>query len=294
MSLPPRVVLVHRRSEYHELITTHGTPGQAAFFLSTRGQSPEPMLERHHHLLAAHTLARQAIPSGWRRAEVERADLSRFLLSAGDVVVVVGQDGLVANVAKYTSGQPVIGINPDPTAIPGTLVRHPVSALGQLLRAAVDADPASDRELTMVTARTDDGRELTALNEIFVGHRSHQSARYVITAGGGSEHQSSSGVIISTGTGASGWCASLSLQTHSRMELPSPDEERLAWFVREAWPSPVTGSSLTQGELTADDLVLRAEGPLVCFGDGMEADRLELSWGEEVRVRVAERRLRLL
>jgi len=55
-----------------------------------------------------------AIPSDWRRARVDRADLDRFLFEPEDVVVAVGQDGLVANVAKYLTGQPVIGCNPDP------------------------------------------------------------------------------------------------------------------------------------------------------------------------------------
>lgn len=293
MSIPPRVVFVHRRSEYEELITTHGTPGQAAFFLSTRDQSLGPVQERHQRLAAAQLLARRAVPDGWRRAEVERAELARFLLAPDDVVVVVGQDGLVANVAKYTDGQPVIGINPDPDAIPGTLVRHSVAELGSLLRKA-SRDHSAGRELTMVTARTDDGRELTALNEVFIGHRSHQSARYLIDTGAATEHQSSSGVIISTGTGATGWCASLQLQTQSTSTQPAPDEVRLAWFVREAWPSVVTGSSLTQGELTDDRLSLRSEGSLVCFGDGIESDALEIGWGAQVRVGIADRTLRLL
>ena len=30
-----------------------------------------------------------------------------------DIVVVVGQDGLVANTLKYLQGQPVIAVNPD-------------------------------------------------------------------------------------------------------------------------------------------------------------------------------------
>ena len=41
-----------------------------------------------------------------------------------DVIIAVGQDGLVANVAKYLDGQPVVGVNPDPQRNPGVLVRH--------------------------------------------------------------------------------------------------------------------------------------------------------------------------
>ena len=47
MSLAPRVVLVHRRTELEDLLARHGTRGQAAFFLATRGRHIEEVEERH-------------------------------------------------------------------------------------------------------------------------------------------------------------------------------------------------------------------------------------------------------
>ena len=48
MSLTPRVVVVHRRTEYDELIRRHGTRGQAAFFLATRDRDLGELEHRHH------------------------------------------------------------------------------------------------------------------------------------------------------------------------------------------------------------------------------------------------------
>jgi len=78
--------------------------------------------------------------------------------------------------------------------------------------------------------------------------------------------------------------------------LPHPTDTRLLWFVREAWPSPATGTSLVSGELSAAaSLHLTVESErLVAFGDGMEADALELTWGQSVRVGVAGTSLRLV
>ncbi|TVZ83637.1 NAD(+)/NADH kinase [Streptomyces sp. BK340] len=295
MSLAPRAVLVHRTTEYEELVARHGTHGQAAFFLTSRGRDIEEVAERHRRARGALAEVTSAVPLTWRQAQVERTDLDRFLFAPEDVVVVVGQDGLVANAAKYLTGQPVIGIDTDPGRNPGVLVRHRPQDAAKLLSAAATA--AVD-ELTMVEAVADDTQRLVALNEIYLGTPGHQTARYRLGLdddGGAVEAQASSGVLVGTGTGATGWLRSVWQERTSRLPLPSPTEDRLVWFVREAWPSPATGTTLVAGELAASaSLTLTVESDrLIAFGDGIESDALQLTWGQTVRVGVCGQRLRL-
>jgi len=298
MTLPPRAVLVHRRTELQELLARHGTRGQAEFFLRTRGRRIEDAEARCHAVTYAISAVSAAIPASWRRAMVERAELPAFLFDPGDIIVVAGQDGLVANLAKYLDGQIVIGINPEPDRNPGVLVPHPPEAAHALLAAAASPDTADHAEsLAMVQAGTDDGQRLTALNEIYIGQPSHQTARYAITPPDGrTERQASSGLIVSTGSGATGWCRSAWLERHSSLILPAPAESRLAWFVREAWPSPATGTTCTEGELASgQSLSLIAESDeLVLFGDGIESDAIQLNWGQAARISIADQTLRML
>ncbi|MET9784676.1 hypothetical protein [Streptomyces canus] len=296
MSLAPRAVLVHRTTEYEELVAHHGTHGQAAFFLSSRGRDIAEVAERHERTRRALAEVTAAIPLTWRQARVERADLDRFLFAPEDVVIVVGQDGLVANVAKYLSGQRVVGIDTDPGRNPGVLVRHRPAQAAALLPAALDT---TVDELTMVEAVADDTQRLVALNEIYLGAAGHQTARYRLGLegdGGVVEAQASSGVLVGTGTGATGWLRSLWQERGARLRLPGPTEDRLLWFVREAWPSPATGTSLIAGELPARTrLRLTVESErLIAFGDGMEGDAVELTWGQTVEVGVCGERLRLV
>ena len=78
--------------------------------------------------------------------------------------------------------------------------------------------------------------------------------------------------------------------------LPTPVERSLAWFVREAWPSPTTGVTMTEGILEAGRAleITVASDRLVVFGDGIESDRCEVSWGQQIRVGIAEQTLALV
>jgi NAD kinase len=355
VSLVPRVVVVHRRTEREQIVRERGTWGQAKFQAKAAKVSLDVVEARHSATDAALQTVSAAIPGTWRRGAVEREDLDRFLFEPEDLVVVVGQDGLAANVAKYLSGQPVIGIDPNPGTGLGVLTRHRPEHCATLLGAVADRR-AEIQERTMVeagvttsgpavaaaattyaasaassasaaasptppsgrnapppayasirkkapeappepVAATEPLLTITALNEVYLGSPTHQSARYVLTLPDGrSEPQSSSGLLAGTGTGATGWLLSAARERHSSLALPAPTERRLGWFVREAWPSPATGADLTEGLIEpaqALSVLVQSEA-LVVFGDGIEADRLTLSWGQSVTITPARKTLRLV
>jgi hypothetical protein len=187
-------------------------------------------------------------------------------------------------------------VNPDRASFDGVLVRHPAEAVPDVI-AMVARGSAKLEHRTMVAARLDDGQRLLALNDIFVGHRSHQSARYRIAAQERSERQSSSGIIVATGTGSTGWARSIHRERATELTLPAPEDACLAFFVREAFPSVATAVTLTEGLLPkAATLTVTSEmgeGGSI-FGDGVEDDRIALAWGARVEIGVAERALHLV
>jgi NAD kinase len=292
----PRVVVVTRSTPYEALLERHATRGQAQFFLKTRGEDIEVVEAAHRRFERALGRVLQSIPSKWRRAQVDRRDLDRFLFEPEDIVTAVGQDGLVANVAKYLAGQAVIGINPLPDEYDGVLVPHPAEAAPDLLSGVARGSVALERR-TMAEAKLDDGQRLLALNEVFIGHRTHQSARYRLAVAEAEERHSSSGVIVTTGTGATGWARSINLARGNILDLPSPADPELAFFVREAFPSIATGTEITCGLIGAEQAISVTsemnEGGVI-FGDGIEEDHLDFAWGQTIRVQVSASSLSLV
>jgi len=297
-SRKPRIVVVTRKSLYQLLVERHGTSGQAEFYLRSRNERIEPYIEMHERAQAALGVLSASIAADQRRTSVDRDDLDRFLFAPDDVIVIVGQDGLVPNVAKYLNGQPVIGVNPDPDRYDGVLCRHRVASIGSVLRWCIEPGGEFAFEpRVMAEALREDGQRLLALNEVFVGHRTHQSARYRLEVGSKQERQSSSGVICSTGTGATGWARSIVEQRDIRNPLPPPGSPNLAWFVREPFPSVSTSTQLSFGTLGGGEtlrLISEMSDSGVLFADGIESDRLEFISGQTVEIRVAEERLNLV
>jgi len=119
------------------------------------------------------------------------------------------------------------------------------------------------------------------------------------------EKQSSSGIIVSTGFGSTGWFQSvlagaMGITKTNKHKLSSGfgwDEKRLQFSVREPFPSQTTGTDLVFGVITRKS-PLRIESQMpengIVFSDGIEADYLTFNSGTVVSIRVADIQGRLI
>lgn len=303
-----KLVLVTRRTRLEELLARHHTAAQARFYVEHLGADFGDYEREHEAYLAAKRTTVGVLEGHGRYQVIERAFLPNFLFAPQDVVLALGQDGVVANTMKYLDGQPLVGLNPDPARYDGILLPFRPRELASLLPDLL-AERRAFKEVTMAKAKLGDGQVLYAVNDLFIGPKSHTSARYEIRHGEDSETQSSSGVIVSTGLGSTAWMrsivtgsAAIAGALHGGEDpldyraLPW-DAGRLRFAVREPFPSRTSQASLVFGEIPSGDaLTLRSLMPEngVIFSDGIEADYLEFNSGAEARIEVAERRGRLV
>jgi hypothetical protein len=303
-----KIILVIRRTRLDDLITRFNTEDQARFYVEHLGADfSDYRLEDQQYKQAARE-AENILSRIGRVQRLDRAYVPNFIFGAQDTVVVLGQDGLVANVLKYLDRQPLVGVNPDPGRWEGVLLPFVVPDLETIVP-AVFRGKRPIRSVTMAKVKLNTGEVLYGVNDLFIGPRSHTSARYTIQIGGQKENHSSSGIIVSTGLGSTGWFRSIltgAVGIASSLSDPSVrkfridqtrsfgwDSDYLYFSVREPWPSTSSSAEIVFGKITPESpLVLLSQMPEhgVIFSDGIEADFLKFNAGSQALITIAEKK----
>lgn len=292
-----KIVLVIRGTRLANLRARFATALQAKFYVRQLGGDFGDYEAEDATYRAAIEKTHQSLAEVGRVQVVDRRLLPNFVFGPEDIVVALGQDGLVANTMKYLAGHPLIGVNPDPARWDGKLLPFAVKDAARIAAETLAGKRPVFR-VDMAEATLNTGTQLFAVNDFFIGIHGHSSARYCISAGGKDENHSSSGVIVSTGLGSTGWYRSLITGAAAIAGVKVPrtdfpwDSGELRFTVREPFPSRTTGASIVAGRITRDaPLVIESqmgEGGVI-FSDGVESDFLEFNSGTKAAITLAGR-----
>lgn len=301
-----KVVLITRKTRLDELIERFNTQAQAKFYIEHAGGDFSAYVEEHDAYQRSLEVVRRSIETGLKIQIMDRSLVPTYVFSKNDVVITLGQDGLVANTAKYVGGQPIIAVNPDPERFDGILLPFEPAALRAGLERTLGAK-ARARSVTMAEARLKDGQRLLAFNDLFVGARTHVSARYQIRYGDTRENHSSSGIIISTGAGSTGWLSSIFNETSGIISFlgGAPvkplriewEDSKLLFVVREPFISRHSQATIVAGTIAPHaPLAIESQMPTggVIFSDGVEADHLDFNSGAIANIRIAPEKANLV
>lgn len=292
------------------LIERFNTLGQAKFYIERSGADFADYEREHETYHASLHEVRNQTETLAKVQSIERGYLANFLFTDKDMVVAVGQDGLVVNAAKYLDGQPIVAVNPDAQRFDGVLLPFTPKESGEAARKVI-AGTARFRPITMAQAILSDGQSLLAFNDLFIGRRGHASSFYTIDHNKRHEIHSSSGIIVSTGAGSTGWLSSIynmarGLGADVARSNPGMTREPTSAFrweadflrfvVREPFASKSSQASIVTGDITAGaPLKLESRTPDggVIFSDGVENDFLNFNSGVLATIQVAKRKTML-
>ncbi len=298
-----KIVIVTRKTRLEGLIQRFNTASQARFYNKQAGVDFDDYQNEHDAYQRALEKVRMETNLGLKSHFLDRDLVPTYLFAPTDIVVALGQDGLVANTAKYIGNQPLIGVNPEPARFDGVLLPFTADRLAPAIDRVLNKT-AKYREVTLAEAKLSDGQRLLAFNDLFIGAKSHVSARYKITYANRTENQSSSGILVSTGAGSTGWLSSMFNMAAGLTGSKTPVSPRFDWespelsfVVREPFASQYSQAGIVCGKLAPRATIqLESSMPLggVIFSDGVEAHFLNFNSGVKATIQAAPERAHLV
>ena len=295
-----KIVLVTRKTRLAELIERFNSLAQARFYIErASGNFAEYQAEDDAYHRSAEVV-RKSIDLGLKVQQIDRSLVPTFTFLPRDIVITLGQDGLVANTAKYVAAQPIIAVNPDPQRFDGILLPFLPGEARNIVEAVI-ASKCRIKKITLAQATLGDGQRLLAFNDLFLGPQTHVSARYRVHWHEVSEDQSSSGILVSTGAGSTGWVSSAfnmaaGIAAFSGASAFKPirmswEDPRLLFVVREPFISRHSSANIVAGIIEREKtLTIESLMPSggVIFSDGIESDYMQFNSGAKVVISVAK------
>lgn len=294
-------IIIVNKTRLESLIQRFNTRAQAKFYIEHNGGDFNDYEIEHQIFKESLASVIQTLSETFKCKVIERSFLPNYLFTEKDIPFVLGQDGLVANTAKYVNGLPIVAINPDTDRYDGVLLPFTVKSFREIVKSVQNYD-YEYYPVTMAKATLNNGQTLLAFNDFFIGPSSHISARYNLRYASQNENQSSSGIIVSTGAGATGWLSSIQNMVKGiSNEEPEVDlrwnSDKLFFVVREPFVSKYSSADVVSGYITEDEpLEIESFMPQkgVIFSDGIENDFLSFNSGSIVKIGLADKKARIV
>jgi len=295
-----RIIIVRDQTPLEALLERFPSRPQARFYLDRSGGDYGSYERTHDQFYRSLQKIKRDLRYCLPFKILERKYIDRYVFAKEELIVVLGRDGLVANTAKYIGGQPMIGVNPDPNRNDGILLPDSPQSLHETVNKVLGGK-ANLSSIQMAEAKLQDGQRLLAFNDFFIGREGHSSAHYKLSFAGQEEAQSSSGIIVSTGAGATGWLSSIFEMGRginglcgSNVQWKAPkldwNSDSLMYVVREPFLSKHSGVKMTSGLIeNQQKLIIESQMPHngVIFSDGMQKDRIAFHSGAKVEIGLA-------
>jgi len=291
-------IIVKSKTRFESLIERFNTKSQAKFYIESLGGNFENYVIEHETFHIALNSLQTQLSGLIKHKTIDRNFLQSFIFSENNLIIVIGQDGLVANTAKYSKNIPIIAINPDKERYDGILLPFDTNNFLKAVERIL-SNNHNIKTVRFAEVILNDGQRLLAFNDLFIGTASHTSARYRISHNELTEEHSSSGIIVSTQAGSTGWLSSIfnmaygvtqMFEKNIKAKRPKLKGNQLLFAVREPFKSIRTQTELTIGILNnSHKLIIESLMPNngVIFSDGIEKDFLKFNSGTIATIGIA-------
>ena len=243
---------------------------------------------------------------------ISRDNLAKEISKDAELIISSGGDNHFQYVAHFVNNKPIIGLNSDPHTSTGVLTYYTtknfeksrekwknkeLSIFDENILKRIKKDEINIEEWTLLEGILNGKKIQPTMTEYVIGEKeAHRDmTRYILDFDRKKEEQKSSGLIISTGAGSTGYYNSVYKFKHKRRDV-FPKTEKIAKFITIMPYEELRGNySILEGVLReGDEMIIHSlskhEGKIYC-------DILEdynFNGGAKFIVRISQKSLKVL
>ncbi len=225
---------------------------------------------------------------------VNRDGLNKYIINNYDLIIAVGGDNHFQYVSHFLENTPILGINSDPSRSDGALMmvssEELEKILPNILRDYFEIENWTRLKISIDNKEIDE----LAISEIFIGEeRRFNMSRNIIKVNGKSEEQKSSGLIIATGVGSTGWYNSACRYLFQEGDIFSKSLKEARFLLTEPHNGRLSSLKMTNGSIGEDEeieIISLSDSSAYISIDSLkliklrEGAKIKISIGEPLRV----------
>lgn len=152
-------IIIKNKTRLESLIERFNTKAQAQFYIESSGGDFQEYVDEHERFYQSFVEVQTKLSKVIKNKVIEKEFVPSYIFSEKNLIIVIGQDGLVANVAKYSKNIPIVAINPDEERYDGVLLPFNVKNFLNGVNAVINED-FSSKKMRFAEAVLNDGQNL--------------------------------------------------------------------------------------------------------------------------------------
>ena len=248
-----RIIIVPKPTKYElDMHKYRLSPDELVRKYDAEGVNKDDIISSHERQKKALSDMRDAFRESMF---ISADDLTRETAGRAGLVIALGGDNHFQYVSHFLADTPIIGVNYDPASSEGAVIYF--SPCAEHLRDMLLSDTFSVEEWTRLQAEINGMPIMPATSEYFLGEEQRKDmSRYVTEFHGMAEKQKSSGVVVATGAGSSGWHNSASGHIHPAGKIFPTIDAVAEFIVTEPYKGRLTHYSMLQRTMGEDDVLV--------------------------------------
>ena len=170
-----------------------------------------------------------------------------------NLIISIGGDGTFLSASHFITNQLILGVNLNHNTSEGALTSVKLHKLERKLKNIFNKKykiKTYQREKVIIHQKQKCIKTEHALNETYIGNKNpHHPSNYIIKYRKKQEHQRSSGVLITTGTGSTAWYKAMKGKPYKR------NKQELRFKIRELYTGRIYKQKMKKGRIKKQDKI---------------------------------------